>query len=383
MVERSKIGLVALAMLLGACDVDFVSESGRVALSAEQFHHPGIPRWESGGTMAVGSEVCLHFQGWFEEDLFTRHQSDIDDCFELSAEGVAELEGRCLSLDEPGETTVHLRRTSVSCPGDLSDDTLVIRAVAPEQLRTAVYYDFETITEPDGWTREQLVVAPGEVVPVVEGASLSIEVGLQTRDSNENVAWTHGDVLVTPADPVDDPESQPVELRLAPGETRALSLRVGGVETEPAILEAVPASSLQDFELLLFLDEDYPGFAGLRAFARDDQGRPVQGVPARWSLVEGDVKFSASDVDPSTYAHTEIECHEPGREPVVHTLSVEARLGDEVRTVTWEQSSAACSLEEPTADAGCGCSSTGPSPKWPQWTFLGMVVAALRPRRRR
>ena len=381
MVERSKIGLVAFAAMLAACDVDFVSESRRVAFSAEQFHFPGL-RWQSGGTVAVGSELCLHYQGWSSDGLTHSEPSNVlDDCYEWSAEGVARLEDGCLSLEEPGQTTLRLQRSSSSCPAELVDDEVVVRAVAPEGLHTTVEYWVEDFTQPEGWTREELTMAPGEAVPVVEGTPVTLPLGLRTIDTDELTAWTHGGVPVSPADSDSEPFEQSVRVELGPGERQDVSIRVGGIDIAPVTLESVPQSSLRDFELLLFRNEELPGYAALRAFARDEQGRPVRGVPVQWHLVEGAVDLSPADDSEVDYTLAEFECHEPGEEPAARVITVEATFGGEVHSVTWEEAEVECSAVE-AEPVGCGCSSTDSRPQWPRWTLLGMVVAAIRPRRR-
>lgn len=400
---RSDLGFIIVAGLLCGCDIDVVSKSGRLAFDVPDFHYSQQRRWHSGQPIAVGSEVCFEHEGWFDTELGAFHEDALTGCFDIVGLGVGQLEGRCLLLDDPGDAVVSFVRTSASCPGDLPDDAVEIRAVALAQTQTAIDFFMEDRLETPGWTLEQLAPASGETLAVVEGVGVTLMATLRTMDTDEHTAWTHGRLSATTTVSAPQDGGMVISVQLSPGQVGQLELSVAEEAAPVALLEAVPVASLRDFAIVSLIWPESPYRPAevmvLRAFARDEAGRPVRGVPAQWRVVQGDIELRPleltldPDYDPD-YVAVEGPCHE-GEDPIEQMVIVEAELEGEVRSVAWTYVSSACLPDVPEpppvadddggiadedASRGCACSASDTGDHSLAWTWLGLVGGVLRRR---
>jgi len=340
--------------------------------------------------MAAGSVLCLEYEGWYEADLAAFHEESLDGCFEMALEGVGQLQEQCLELDEPGEARVSLTRSSGSCPADLEDDSLRVRTVALDEARTTIEFQLERLLRTPGWMLEELIVPSGETLAIVEGVSVTLTMGLRMTASDEPMAWVDGMISTTAGEGAAEDEGTDLVVSLAPDEIAEIEIEVGDQAAEAVTLEAVPLSSLGAFEIVAFhgyrAEEETDEVSGFRAFARDELGRPVRGVPAKWRVVQGDVELSESTGTDPDYAFVEGPCHEPGSEPLSQATIVEAEVDGEVRSIEWLYVSQQCPSdeeeEEGDAALGCACSASGSSPGSPTWAWLCLVFLISRGYRR-
>ncbi len=408
---------VAACALACGCDVDFTSDSGRVAFDVPDFHYTSHQRWSSGGPVAVGSRMCLDYEGWYEADGSSFHEESLNGCFDVAATGPATLSERCVEVDAAGPISVDLARTTAECPGNLTSDTLHFEGLALADAHASVEYVIESYaaTMPDlttpGFAMEDLAVAAGAPVPVVAGEEVYLWLGLRRSADEASVAWTHGQLVVEGASsrPIgDEPAAHEAIVQLMGDGTADVSIELEGARSQPAVIEAVAADALTDLEIVPFVAPaadsipDHPTI--LRALARDPRGRPVLGVPVTWSVVEGEVALTPLLGEGMTdYVGLDIACDSPDTQAV----TVQAQLGDQVVRYQWTAYAATCTEDIPPIDPGgamddddggttgddagaddddllgCGCASSRSSRAWPLWTLLGVCLGAVRRRRRR
>jgi MYXO-CTERM domain-containing protein len=419
------VGLVALA---GGCDVDFVSESGRLGFDAPELRRATLEDFASGDAIAVGSRVCPQFDGYQDGDSYREISNEDDDalrsCFDIEALGPATYDGRCLEVDGPGEVTWSLQPRGESCIDDVSFESDQVRfdAVALADVVTEEAALVErlatsgTWTIPEGTLPPDLVPAVGAPLVVVEGVTVTAQVGLREPAGDRIVAWTDGQVVVTPAsaevqtygeDGEDELDGHAL-LRLVDGTTAEVALHVAGAPAPALQVESVPETELTDLQIVGFFSVD--GEAGLptilRAIARDASGRLVRGVPVTWSS-DDDIQWLSlwgEGRDPD-YVMVDVACREDDEPATTEHGTVTATLGEQSATldVVWVRP--LCSEIEEGGDDGrpagsddgddpggrddedglasCACTSgnAGPSPL--HALLLGGVALGLRRRRAR
>jgi MYXO-CTERM domain-containing protein len=110
----------ALLGLVAACDVPaYDTEQHQLGLTMKDFTSGNLTKPQPHVDAIVGSRLCAHFDGWYE-DAGTFHVEDGDDdgwlrdCFAMAAGGAAQLDGECLVLGAPGEAALEL--TPRTCP---------------------------------------------------------------------------------------------------------------------------------------------------------------------------------------------------------------------------------------------------------------------------
>ena len=409
------VAVVACALACG-CDVDFASDSGRVAFDVPDFHHTSHQRWQSGGPVAVGSRVCLNYEGWYDADGSQFHEDSLTGCFDVAASGAGTVSERCVDIDGAGEIIVDLSRTTTECPGNLQSDTVRFDGLPLADARASVEYLVESYaaTTPDlttpGFAPEDLVVTGGAPVPVVAGEEVYLWLGLRRGSDDAAVAWTHGQVVVEGATYVPiGGEASPQEaiVQLSGDTTADVSIELEGAQSQPAVIEAVDVDVLTDLQIVPFVVPARDGIPDhptiLRALARDPQGRPVLGVPVAWSVVEGELELGTLlGEGMADYVDVDVACDSPKSQAV----SVQAQLGEQIVTYEWTAYAATCGEDEDslgpidvdldddggtTGDGGaaeddgllgCSCASSRSSRAWPLWTLLGVCLGAIRRRRR-
>lgn len=424
--SHPRAAVIGLVVALGGCDVDFVSESGRLGFEAPELRRPTLDDFASGDAIAVGSRVCPQFDGYERDGGYHEISDDDDDalrsCFDISAVGPATYDGRCLEIDGPGEITWSLQPRGGSCIDDVSfqsdqvrfdavglADVVTEEAAFVERLATS-----GTWTVPEGSLPPDLVPAVGAPLVVVEGVTVTAQIGLREPVGDRIVAWTDGEVVVTPASAeVETYGEEEVDdhalLRLVDVATAEVALHVAGAPTPALQVESVPDSELTDLQVVGFFSVD--GEAGLptilRAIARDAEGRLVRGVPVTWSS-EDDIQWLSlwgEGRDPD-YVMVDVVCREDDEPETTEHGTMTATLGEQSASldVVWVRP--LCSEVDDGEDDGrpagsddgddpdgrehdddglasCACTSgdAGPSPLGP--LLLGGVVLGLRRRRAR
>lgn len=367
--------------------------------------------------MAVGSRVCLDYEGWYEADLSSFHEESLAGCFDVAAQGPATLEDRCMQVDGAGAITVDLSRTSAACPGDLPSDAVRFEGIALADTRTSVEYLVESYAAamPDldtpGFEPEDLMVTGGAPVPVVAGEEVYLWLGLRRPADDATVAWTRGQVVVEGATSIaigDEPVSHEAIVQLSGDTTADVAIELEGARAQPAVVEAVAVDTLTDLQIVAFVAPardgvpDHPTI--LRALALDPQGRPVRGVPVTWRVAQGEVELGSLFEGMADYVDVGVACDSPESQEV----TVQAQLGEATAELQWTAYASTCTADEDSippididsdddgGDAeggdeaaddgdllGCGCTSGRSKRAWPLWTLLGVCLGAVRRRRRR
>lgn len=422
-----RAAVVGVAVLTAGCDVDFVSESGRIGFDAPELRRAAFDDFESGDPIVVGSRLCPFFDGWIDDDGDYRESPDEDDsalraCFATSVEGPATEADECLSINAPGEIVWSLQPVGETClDGEASfqSDRVRLRGVDPDDVVTEEGAVVERWAEssgvaiagtqvPAGW-----IPGPGAPLPFVEETVVTAWLGLRDPVANVSVAWTDGLPVVEPAaaevktyGDEDDPAT--TLLRLAPGATAEITIVVADTPTQPLRVEAVPIGELQDLEVVAIADAGDPEVPVLlRAIARDAGGRVVRGVPVQWAVLDGDVELAplwGEGRDPD-YVLPTLPCREGAEEPEIDEATIEARLGTEVVEVALSWTRPACAADDggsfpggkpaggeddggegrdDNEGFGCACASDPGAPMPPlSLALLGAMAASVRRRRRR
>jgi MYXO-CTERM domain-containing protein len=301
--------VAGLVVLAAGCDADFFSEVGGLGFVAPELHRGTLDDFGSGDPIAVGSTVCPQFHGYYDDYGIYHELSGEDDwalraCFDAEASGPATYEGHCLHVDGPGEITWSLQPRSSTCIEDMGfpSDRVRFEGVALEDLVTEEAALVERLpasglwTAPEGSTPPDLVPSTGAPLVIVEGVTVTAQIGLREPTRDLAVAWADGEIVVTPpsaqvntyeeeGSDADDMGETSVLLRLVDGGAAEVALHVAGTPAAAMPVQSVPVETLVDLQIVGFfpLDAELQMPAIVRAIARDAEGRIVRGVPVTWS----------------------------------------------------------------------------------------------------
>ena len=419
-----RAAVVGLVVLAAGCDVDFVSESGRLGFEAPELHRATFEDFVSGDPIAVGSRVCPRFDG-YSDDVGYHEISDESDaalrsCFDIGASGPATYDGQCLQIHGPGEIAWSLQPRSSTCIDDvgLPADQVRFEGMALQDLLSEEAAFVERLASSEEWTGSEgtappdLVPTPGAPLVIVEGVTVTAHVGLRDPARDLAVAWTDGEIVVTPPsaevatydEDEDDRTDDTVLLRLIDGATAEVALHVAGDAAPAFFVESVPADTLGDLQIVAFFSVDGEAQvpAIVRAIARDAEGRLVRGVPVTWST-DGEIEslpLWGDGRDPD-YAVVDVGCRADDEPAEAEHGRITATLGETsaVLDVAWIRP--LCSEiedddggddgrpvgedEEPGRDdpdgvASCACAAESSSPSPLALVLLGGLVAWMRRR---
>ena len=401
-----------------------------------------ILEFSSGDAMLVGSRACTSIAVVILDDerdaLLSYERAAARACYSESVVGPAELDADdCLHFNGVGEVSWSLTPTG-EC--DYLADQLRFNAVAAGPgLRLG--FDDWTVRAPAHLSEYYTVIglAPGRSLAdlredpsaprLVVAAQLDAPT-LRLDDGDTRVFWTEPEVSlallgegVTVVEPIDTgwevaepirefrmPGEQP--LLLAPGGVARIeaTLPDGQVLESPEII-AVPPTVAASLDLIVMVDPNGPGFAF--AEVRDAQGRVLHGAAVEWSVREGALAVTpgslGSTVRTADYASLDgYGCEPPSTMPTERHAVLRARLGSLEDTVELRWTPAPslppnghaeppplqpftpapnCLFgdddepsAEPSAEHGCGCTSTTDSS--PISLLLALAGLALIRRRR-
>ena len=318
--------LVTLGALLGvACPPEDlpVSEQGEFMLEDHGLatRTGFLPAGWSGGPVLVGERTCPDLVCLLQ-DCNERAPEDggVAACFSHSVSGASFADG-CLDFDAPGEVIWAL--DAVACQPEpdagvpLVGDRFVFRAVGPEAvvpvqapqieaLAAAFLADGGVIAEP---AAPADLAAPRDELCIVEGGRAPVSAVLLAVEDQAAVA-VEGDSLVV-EDVAPTPESVRVQdgwlLEADPGATASLRLLTNAASFDVARIEGVPLGEAASMSLFAYYwtSPDEPGAtapAAAQALVQDAQGRPLDGAPVEWTLVQGDLALARSSAWPPVEA---------------------------------------------------------------------------------
>lgn len=409
-----RAAVVGLVVLAAGCDADFFSESGALGFVAPELHRASFADFESGDPIAVGSRVCPQFHGYHDDGFYHEISSEDDAalrvCFDIQASGPATYDGRCLQIDAPGEIVWSLEPRGDTCIDDVSfpSDRVRFEGVALEDVVSEEAAFVERLAATGAWAVSEgsappdLVPSVGAPLVIVEGVTVSAQVGLRDPARDLAVAWTDGEAIVTPPsaevttydDDADESLDNAVLLRLVDGATAEVALHVAGTPTAAFTVESVPADTLVDLQIVGFfsVDDEAQLPTILRAIARDAEGRLVRGVPVTWST-EGEVEalpLWGTAYDPD-YVLVDVGCRAEDEPANREEGTVTATLGEQsaVLDLAWvrplcidvqndggddgrpvgedDEDPEGRDVEDDMLSCACAAASGGPSP-------LGLVV---------
>lgn len=276
--------------------------------------------------VAVGSQ-------WCGEDLLVDRSlpskvtagAFAGECVDMRTIGAVDLRDGCIQVSERGPGVVLLTPRD-DCPWDvdpvLVEDRFEVRGVPLAELRSAPRTQIEQWIEREGITESatdapipidlgleedtralggqwvglllRLVEADGDVVAFdAPMGSLSLEGG---RLDHEGGEWVR--VLV--------PVGVEADLTLTLGDASIVLTRVVGVEATDlhSVELVVPRSSLRLQDWSEEVPSDLPpldGIAMVHALYRDVDGRPVRGVPTRFTVDDGPFVLAPAEPDRSHF----------------------------------------------------------------------------------
>ena len=305
--------LVGLVLLQG-CFPWFESWRGQW-----QFQDTGIEAWgaepfRNGVKLLPGTRVRPQRCTWIGEgEDRSWDQESFRACFEqiLHGPGTLHDDGPCfdLSVDGPGEVALELQPQGCSELGSDADpveDYVSFEGADPDILTVRLEPVLEEAVEaygqvePEGIQLEQLVLAPGETLRVLEGSELRLYLQLWDPEAEQPVAWRRGDggpvltVQQGEAELLDSAGLGPRWIRLWVGEgaQAELDLEILGQRWGGIPVEAVPEEDVQNIELVMMyvINSESEGLRQpivARAVLWDADGRLVQGGTVLWRQ-EGD-----------------------------------------------------------------------------------------------
>jgi hypothetical protein len=242
---------------------------------------------------------------------------DVTDCFVLSADGGATVDGACVTLVEPG--TVTLTFTPQPCGAnavgfDPVVNTVTLDVIAAEQTHAV---RFSIVQEMLPWFEARVVSGtpiddmfpPLDDVPVYAGApsGRAIELYFGLRDEGGGLVVYNRDeaaITTTPSEGARDVaiagRSDHPTVTVEPGDDAQLSLSLLGRTLPLARVRAVAPDAIDDVTVEVFLkDSSAPGGfsipVALHAVARDTSGDVVIGLPATWDVTAGALALFIND----------------------------------------------------------------------------------------
>ncbi len=313
----------------------------------------------SGGPVLVGEVTCPRL-ACLSQDCDARAPEDggVAACFAHTVTG-ATLASGCLTFDTAGQVVWALE--PIACQPDvdagvaLVGDRFVFQAVSAgdvvterrlpmEELAAAFLADGGVIAVPEV---PGDLAAPRDELRIVEGGFATPSAVLVAVESGAVVA-VEGDSLV-----VEDVAPTPEAVRVSngwlvdadPGATAMLRLQTNAASFDVASIQGVPLSAAASMTLYAFYwsSPDAPGStapAGVHALVRDGAGRPLDGAPVEWTLVQGDVALSDSllglaggaapegNVHRAPWLLVSDACRPPSARVGTASALLRARLGD-------------------------------------------------------
>lgn len=308
------VGCVAVfALFLGGCDplcVDALeTEAGQIG-----FFDPyaeGLPApFASGDAVVVGSTFCPDVQQWYEGEDRTCVPLDVEPeewfepCWDKSLSGPAtQGDHGCLEFTNPGsvrwELTPRACEVGVELP-DFGRDRVVFEVVPPNALGAKALWWFEERAEalqspgpamrfPSDWIdppeAEVRLVANGPFVPML---------GLFDLGSGAPVGFSDGVVAVETleGEPTVGMAASGTELALDPGDRVRLDLQLPDARVAGPVISGVAESEISTLELVAAYhleggEDPWGAPIGVRALARDDEGRILRVPLVDWSA-QGD-----------------------------------------------------------------------------------------------
>ena len=412
--EFTLSGALLVALVLGGCPgPGFDSEEEQWSFEDHGLAVGGDTGLSNETPILVGSTICPNpnYQGEVSETTGDDDDSAVDDmvllleCYEHVAEGpgsvVQDDTELCLLAEGPGEFTWHME--PVPCEAnDVGYTPLADRVgfdlVAADDARASSHQ------WADEYAAEYLIPALAETFPddlihpdgdpyqVLAGAEVVVLAHLWDTTRDRALAWNveaggasvrtvRGSFEIT--EPVDNGW---LGLKLEEGAEVVLELCVGEHTWDAATLIGVSEDALASIELVIaygdaFLypvagvDQKYP--QGARALFRDQEGRPVHGVPVEWEVHAGTLAvypgpytdYSSFPMLPGgDYAVLSDRCLPPWRSHGQRSARLEASYGDlsASRLLIWIASVApgedsAEGWERPQECLGrdCSCDATG------------------------